>query len=59
VLVALAFSPGLTLRLYPYVVAPTDRVPHEVVHDSLSVSVGTFNQWRGGSQTGFDPGDRG
>jgi hypothetical protein len=59
VLVAPASLPGLTSRLHPYVVALTHCVPHEVVHDSLSVSIGTFDQWRGGSRTGFDLGNRG
>ena len=43
-LVAPAFLPGLIPRLHPYVVALTHRVPHVAVHDSLSVSIGTFNQ---------------
>ena len=43
-LVAPAFLPGLISRLHPYVVALTHRVPHVAVHDSLSVSIGTFNQ---------------
>jgi hypothetical protein len=44
VLVAPVSSPGLTSRLHPYVVALTHCVTHEAVHDSLSVSIGTFNQ---------------
>jgi hypothetical protein len=58
VLIAPASLLRLTLRLHPYVVALTHCVPDEAVHDSLSVSVGTSTQWRGGSRVGFDLGDR-
>lgn len=58
VLVAPASLLMLTSRLHPYIVALTHCVSHEVVHDSLSVSVGTSTKWRGGSRVGFNLGGR-